>query len=104
MNNNTSNQNTLNYSGNRGAMRRSNSRSKLNISTRNSRSKSRTNFNEIFESNVEDKSFENILRKYGGRQITGKVFMNYSKKKVNFLIPLYKKEEFHHLKLKIWKG
>lgn len=62
----------------------SNSRSTINISTKNnSRSKSKNKF-EIFESNnsneLNDKSFENILRKYGGRQITGKVFMNYSKK------------------------
>jgi len=64
-------------------MRRSHSKSTLNAS-RNSKSRSKGKV-DLFEDSVSsDAKFEQILRKYGGRQMSGKVFMNYSRKVGDF--------------------
>jgi len=76
-----------NTASNRG-LKRSNSKSTLNIS-RNSRSKSKLDFFE--EGSGSDTRFENMLRKYGEKSIDSKVFMNYSKKKGNFFDPTLQK-------------
>jgi hypothetical protein len=108
---NTSNQNSINYSINRGNISgsgiiRTNSRNNINmnISTKHSKSKSISksisNF-DIFDTiNLQDKSFENILRKYGGRQMSGKVFMNYFKKKPQFFDPPLQKGGISSLEVK----
>jgi hypothetical protein len=96
--NNSSNQNSINYSINKGNMVglgicRTNSKNKINISSKNSKSKSKSiyNFDNFDTIKTKDKTFESILRKYGGKQISVKVFMNYSKKKPQFFdAPLQK--------------
>lgn len=73
-------------------MRRSNSKSTLNVS-RNSKSKSKGKvdfFDDSLVSNSEAK-FEQMLRKYGGRQMSSKVFINYFRKVGDFFDPTLQK-------------
>lgn len=84
----TKNNNTIS---NRGGMRRSNSKSTLNVSRNSkSRSKSKIDFFEEVNGGAEIK-FEEMLRKYGGRQMDARVFMNYFKNRGGFFDPTLQK-------------
>lgn len=71
-------------------LRRSQSKSTLNAS-RTSKSRSKGNV-DFFEDSVgSEAKFEQMLRKYGGRQMSGKVFMNYFRKVGDFFDPQLQK-------------
>ena len=72
-------------------IRRSHSKSTLNVS-RNSKSRGSVGKADFFEDSVgSEAKFEQMLRHYGGRQMSGKVFMNYSRKVGDFFDPTLQK-------------
>lgn len=70
---------------------RSHNKSTLNVS-RNSRSRGSKGKVDFFEDSVASEAkFEQMLRKYGGKQMSGKVFMNYFRKVGDFFDPTLQK-------------
>jgi beta-glucosidase-like glycosyl hydrolase len=96
--NNYSHYNLTGNNSNRG-MRRSASKSSLNL-TKNSQSKSKSKIDFFEDIPKDEMKFEQILRKYGGRKVSGKVFMNYSKQRGEFFDPTLQKGGVSSLNVK----
>jgi hypothetical protein len=71
-------------------IRRSHSKSTFNVSG-NSKSRSKGKIDFFEDSLGSEAKFEQVLRKYGGKQMSGKVFMNYCRKAGDFFDPTLQK-------------